>query len=81
MPLRGIYIYADYVSQRIFMHRPGDDGTRAPFEWPRNVNGSWVSFGEDEIGNLYIVDFGGQIYRFDSPSSPTDVLLVDGFEG
>ncbi len=82
VPLRGIYVYADYLSQRIFMHRPGDDGTRAPFEWARNANGSWVSFGEDETGNLYIVDIGGgQIRRFDSPSSPSDVLLADGFEG
>jgi glucose/arabinose dehydrogenase len=80
--LRGIYIYADYLSQRIFMHRPGDDGTRTPFEWPRNANGNWVSFGEDEVGNLYIVDIiGGQVHRFESPSSPTDVLLADGFEG
>jgi glucose/arabinose dehydrogenase len=81
-PLRGIYVYADYLSQRIFMHRPGDDGTRAPFEWTRNVNGSWVSFGEDEIGNLYIVDIaGGQVYRFDSPSTPPDSVFVNGFEG
>lgn len=81
-PLRGIYIYADYLSQRIFMHRPGDDGTRTPFEWTRNANGSWVSFGEDEIGNLYIVDIGGgQIHRFDSPSTPSDQVFVNGFEG
>lgn len=79
--LRGIYIYADYLSQRIFMHRPGDDGTRTPFEWTRNANGSWVSFGEDEVGNLYIVDISGQIHRFDSPSSPSDIVLRDGFEG
>jgi sugar lactone lactonase YvrE len=80
--LRGIYIYADYLTQRIFMHRPGDDGTRTPFEWTRNANGNWVSFGEDEVGNLYIVDIvGGQIHRFDSPSSPSDIVLRDGFEG
>lgn len=81
-PLRGIYIYADYGSQRIFMHRPGDDGTRTPFEWTRNANGNWVSFGEDEVGNLYVVDIGGaQVYRFESPSTPTDTVFSNGFEG
>jgi glucose/arabinose dehydrogenase len=60
--LQGHYVYADFASGRIWSLR--------------NVNGEWSepaqeldtelaisSFGEDEGGELYVVDYGGSIYR------------------
>lgn len=59
--LQGIYFYADYVTGRI---------------WGlRSVNGLWEtkllldsthsvsSFGEDEAGNLYLLDYSGTIFQ------------------
>lgn len=60
--LYGAYIYADYCSGRIWALR--HDGTRvtehmeivdAPFRIP--------AFGEDRSGEVYILSFGGSIYR------------------
>lgn len=59
--LRGVYLYADFLTGRI---------------WGlRRVNGQWqnhefldtahriASFGEDESGELYVVDLGGAVYQ------------------
>lgn len=62
--LQGVYFYADYATGRI---------------WGlyRDANGNWQnvifrdsgltisSFGEDEAGELYIVDHGGRVFRLE----------------
>lgn len=76
---RGIYVYADYCSGEIYMHRPGDDGTRLPFVW-RDTANDWSGFGEDEAGNLYIVALGGTVVRFTGPTGIADRVFANGFE-
>ena len=59
--LRGIYFFADYVSGRIWGLRRvnGQWEAKLLLESPYNVS----SFGEDEAGNLYVVDHKGKILR------------------
>lgn len=66
--LRGTYLYADYCTGQVWML------TRNP----ANSEGAWQSesfgdtrfvissFGEDERGELYIVDYKGWLYRLES---------------
>ena len=64
--LRGVYLYADYCSGRIWgLRHDGERVTeqaqlaRAGFQIP--------SFGEDEAGEVYVLGFDGGIYRFAGP--------------
>jgi glucose/arabinose dehydrogenase len=61
--LYGAYVYADFGSGHIWAIR--HDGT-AITESARIVTAaaSVSSFGEDEAGELYVVGYGGSIYRF-----------------
>src|SRR6185436_15485562 len=58
--LNGIYFFADYCTGTVWGLTRADDGS-----WQvRNLLSSGVqvsSFGEDEAGELYIVDLGGGI--------------------
>ena len=77
--LRGIYLYADYCSGRIWgLRYDGERVTeqaqlaRASFQIP--------SFGEDEAGEVYVLGFNGGIYTFAAPSgqatqSPAPTLV------
>ena len=63
--MQGVYFSGDYCTGRVF--------------GMQNVGGAWVfsqllgtpynvsSFGEDEAGNLYLVDLGGSIYLVTAP--------------
>ncbi len=72
--LKGLYLYGDFCSGTIWAAEPRADGL-----WQSTVllsSGlSITSFGEDEDGDLYVVDRGGRVFRIDSPA-----ILVDGFE-
>ena len=64
--LRGVYLYADYCSGRIWgLRYDGERVTeqaqlaRASFQIP--------SFGEDEAGEVYVLGFDGGIYTFAGP--------------
>ena len=64
--LRGVYLYADYCSGRIWgLRYDGERVTeqaqlaRASFQVP--------SFGEDEAGEVYVLGFDGGIYAFAAP--------------
>ena len=75
--LQGKYLFSDACSGDINVATPG----AAP--WPYTTMAgtpsmSGYSFGEDAIGNLYVVDGGGEIYRFDGPGN--DIIFQDGFE-
>lgn len=61
--LNGVYFFADYCSGEIGMLSKNENN-----EWDMslafpNINGSWVSFGEDINGELYIASINGGVYK------------------
>jgi len=76
--LRGRYVFSDYCGGRIWL----TDADPLVTGWgyavlPGTPNMNVYSFGEDEIGNLYVVDGGyGRIYRFDSSNVPTTYVIT-----
>ena len=71
--LQGQYIYADFVTGRIWgltYNGPGDIENTLLLASNENVS----SFGVDEAGELYICSFGGGIFRF----RPTVTSAADG---
>jgi len=73
--LAGTYIFGDYCSGRIWLGTQRSDGRWTQSLW-RTTSHSISAFGEDESGELYLVDLGGTILRFVSASS----IFADGFE-
>ncbi len=80
----GSYIFGDFVSHRIWAARE-----TAPGVWERELllePGRFISsFGEDEEGNLYLVDYGGRIHRFEFEELPdtrtyAQLAVGGGFE-
>jgi glucose/arabinose dehydrogenase len=69
--LRGTYLYADYQSARFFALRMQNGSVAdAQAEITDNINpgtdiGGITSFGEDGVGNLYVLTYGGGVYRID----------------
>lgn len=59
--LNGVYFYGDYCSGRIWAMAPGLDGYDSVLFLQTGLNIS--SFGEDETGELYVVDHNGAVYR------------------
>lgn len=74
--LQGRYVYADYNSGEIWIAVPDGLGNWTSTLWEDGTL-RISSFGEDENGELYVIDLGGDsIYRFNSDSS----IFGDGFE-
>lgn len=68
--LRGTYVFGDYCSGEMFGIKT--EGTRTLRSEPdllRKTGSRISSFGEDEAGELYVVDHGGAVYKI-GPSSP-----------
>lgn len=65
--LYGTYLYADFCSGRIWAATPSDGG------WTSSVVADTemtiVSFGEDDAGELYVVDYAGTVYEVNAPAS------------
>ena len=59
--LLGTYFYGDYVSGRVWGLRRSASGVEN--RQLADTKYAVVSFGEDDLGELYMVDFGGAIYR------------------
>ena len=60
--LTGVYFYADYCTGFVWALRRGDDGgwrNARVFASDLNI----ASFGEDEMGELYVLDLGGAVHR------------------
>jgi len=77
--LAGLYIFADYQSGgAVWSLRFDGDGCTQLRNWTGNAAidpnagtiGNISSFAEDAMGNLYIVDLGGEIFRFSSAIAP-----------
>jgi glucose/arabinose dehydrogenase len=66
--LTGQYVFGDYCSGEIFsLQRPLRDQAIGVLEEIRNTSLRISSFGEDESGELYVLDHGGGIYRIVPP--------------
>ncbi len=62
--LQGVYFYGDWCSGNVWALWRNEAGEwQNSLFWP-NTGHAISSFGEDEIGELYLVDYGGGIYRF-----------------
>ena len=59
--MRGVYFYADYVSGRLWGLQRTQNAweTKLLLETSYNIS----TFGEDEVGNLYLADLKGKIYK------------------
>ncbi|HEX5165152.1 MAG TPA: hypothetical protein VFV93_07145, partial [Thermomicrobiales bacterium] len=76
--LAGRYFFGDYCSGKIWSLTPDGDGWTMT---PELDTDSWItSFGEDEAGELYLVDLAGVLYRvttseLQSPSIDNPAML------
>ena len=61
--LQGQYFYADWCTGTLWSAQEGADGwgSQIVMETGRQIS----SFGEDEAGELYVVDYGGSVLRFE----------------
>jgi uncharacterized repeat protein (TIGR01451 family) len=75
---QGRYFFADYVQGRIWSTRFAG-GVWAPKSLELDTTESIASFGEDEIGELYVVGFDGKIYRIVDTSAPAAALETTTF--
>lgn len=68
-PLRGNYIFSDFVSRGVWILKEADDGV-----WERSKLATLpagtlpVSFGVDENNEVYLIDILGKVFRFSVPS-------------
>ena len=70
----GAYVYGDYCTGELFVW---DGATQQPL---LSLGGNVSSFGEDEIGELYVVDIAGTIHRITGVATPVAVEYVhEGF--
>ncbi len=82
--LDGTYIFGDYLTGRIFSFRYGGTGPvgtvtdRSPESNSQAILGpnGLDSFGEDNLGRLYAIDIGGQIYRITGTPVPEPGALA-----
>jgi glucose/arabinose dehydrogenase len=61
--LQGVYLYADFGFGTIWAAAQNADGSWQSQEFMRNTGYTISSFGEDEAGELYIVNYAGTIVR------------------
>ena len=63
--LRGIYLYGDYCTGSIWGLRQDNGSWQTELLLATDL---WISsFGEDEAGNVYVLDYNGTIYRVQDP--------------
>ena len=82
--LSGRYVFGDFVAGKLFSAALDGGGlTDISSALISAINPS--SFGEDADGNLYVVDYGGRVFRFFDPNAAavpepaTWSLLIAGF--
>lgn len=66
--LQGVYLFGDYCSGRIWASWLDLGHHRRVIEL-MDTDVSISSFGEDEAGEVYVIDHGGALYRFDPVGS------------
>lgn len=75
--LRGKYLFSDYCDGGIRVA----DANPAAATWTYSTMAGTpamnvYSFGEDDVGNLFVVTGGGTIYRFDGPAAPATYTIT-----
>jgi glucose/arabinose dehydrogenase len=74
----GTYVYADYCSGKIHF-ATDESGSWTTSQWQDGPDLQFASFGEDEAGELYLAELGGdRVLRFSSAQS--GVIFANGFE-
>lgn len=63
--LAGTYFYGDFETGRLWGLQLAEDTARTRLLLETGM--ALVSFGEDDDGELYVVDFGGGVYRVTAP--------------
>lgn len=77
--LQGVYVFADFCTAKVFLGTEDTPGNWSFSEWD-DLGGSVYGFGEDEDGELYLLQ-GSSIFRFDSATDCVDQeIFSDGFE-
>lgn len=72
--LSGIYFYADFCSGTLWAAERDGAGVWSSQAWGTAAQPG--SFGEDEAGELYLLELSGSLYRFEGPGS----IFLDDFE-
>jgi hypothetical protein len=67
--MSGVYIYGDFCTGRIWGSFPGE-GVSRTVEELGEFNILISSFGEDESGELYVLNKSGELYRLRFPPGP-----------
>ena len=75
--LEGKYVFSDFCSAKVYIGTEDTPGNWSFIEW-MDLGGSVFGFGEDEAGELYLLQ-GSSVFRFDSPSTcdPTAIFGDD----
>ena len=77
--LVGTYVFADFCTAKVFFGTEDTPGSWSFTEWD-DLSGSVYGFGEDESGELYLLQ-GSSISRFESVSDClAGAIFMDGFE-
>jgi hypothetical protein len=77
--LRGTYVFADFCTAKVYFGTETTPGTWSFSEWD-DLPGNAYGFGEDEAGELYLLQ-GSSILRFESASTCiSDEIFADSFE-
>jgi hypothetical protein len=75
----GTYVFADFCTAKVFFGTEDTPGNWSFSEWD-DLSGSVYGFGEDEGGELYLLQ-GSSVARFESASDcDLSILFTDGFE-
>ncbi len=61
--LVGVYLYGDYCSGEIFSVRTVPGGQVEGEPWVLRTEAAISSFGEDETGEIYMLDRKGAVYQ------------------
>ena len=70
--LVGRYVFADFISGRLFAHDPGSSSL-APVTLAQ-TSLAVSSFAQDVDGELYVVDYSGGLHRIDQPTGGEDTI-------
>lgn len=68
--LRGAYLYGDYCTGKIWSFRWDGSSATEQTDWSAELGSEGTllvsSFGQDATGELYVVDYGGTVYRLEA---------------
>ena len=63
--IRGHYFYSDYEGGWLRSFRYANGAVRDPLTWDIPPSGNITSFGEDAVGELYMMNASGTVFRID----------------